>query len=162
MYKDFVYVHEKDKLDRMGQDYNSAINSLQTSPIKNNLPFKKALESEKVPVKHQTHYREISFASNPLNSSLAVHPIDNTSEKEPEQPGIAPKLTQGDVNNDGLDYVANGGTSYGNKTTNTFKSQDDIEPVMPMIGSEFQSGSRQECEGSILSSPDYNKTFNDV
>lgn len=108
-----MYVHEKDKLTRMGRDYNSAMNSLPTSPLKNQFPMKSTLETQpKAPAKHKTHYREISFASNPHQSSFAVHPMDNTSEKEPEQPGIAPKLTQQENRNEnGLDYAPAGGTS---------------------------------------------------
>ena len=66
-----------------------------------------------------------------------MHPIDNTSDCEPDQPGIASNLVSGEsdskINSQRMQ-------SQAGKTGTTFnKSQDDVEPEMPVIGSEFQS-----------------------
>ena len=69
-------------------------------------------------------------------SKYAVHPNDNTSDVEPDQPGIASNLNS---NNKHERQISQAG-----KTVTTFKSQDDIEPEMPAIGSEFQSNKYEE------------------
>ena len=66
----------------MASDYRSVINSLKQSPLKQN--GSKKVEAQKA----GRHKYDYSFSAQP--SQEAVHPRDNTSEKEPDQPGVLP------------------------------------------------------------------------
>ena len=124
--------------------------SIQHSPQKAYVKLederKKVLQTQP---KVTNHHYSYSFATTQFQpSQVAVHPKDNTSDAEPNQPGISmalhshatfenePSLLQSQSIKK---TTTPGQFSQGGKTTNTFKSQDDIEPEMPHIASEFQS-----------------------